>query len=79
MLGFILWSLIIFKKKLNDCRFECNYLQNKLYKFEELNEYIPAMKQILSPVQIAELKALTLQIRNEKYEIYEGRELPFNL
>ena len=43
---------------------------------EELNEYIPAMEQVLNSMQLAELKALTLMIRNEKYKAYEGYEQP---
>ena len=68
--------IIPLEQQLEDCHFEYNHLQMKLTRLEELNNYIPAMEQILNPLQLAELKAITEMIRQEKYKAYEGRELP---
>ena len=67
---------VILERQLDDCHFEYNHLQTKLIRLEELNNYIPAMEQILNPLQLAELKAITEMIRNEKYKAYEGKEMP---
>ena len=73
----ILLSIIIpLENQLSDCRFECNHLQTKLWRLEELSDYIPAMEQTLPPLVLAQLKVVTLMIRNEKYKAYEGIEQP---
>lgn len=64
------------EQRLDDCHFECNHLQAKLARLEELNNYIPAMEQLLNPLQLAELKASTEIIRQKKHQEYEGREMP---
>ena len=64
------------EKQLDDCRFEVNHLQTKLDRYEELNDLVPALYQILPPLALAELKVITLQIRNMKHEAYQGREIP---
>ena len=68
--------IVPLEQRLDDCHFECNHLQMKLARLEELNNYIPAMEQILNPLQLAELKVTTEMIRQKKYQEYEGRELP---
>ena len=73
----ILLAIIIpLENQLNDCRFECNHLQAKLWRLEELNDYIPAMEQTLPPLVLAQLKVATLMIRNGKYKAYEAIEQP---
>ncbi len=73
----VLLAIIIpLENQLSDCQFECNHLQAKLWRLGELNDYIPAMEQTLPPLVLAELKAVTLMIRNEKYKVYEGIEQP---
>ena len=67
---------VILERRLDDCHFECNHLQTKLIRLEELNNYIPAMEQILNPLQLAELKTITEMIRQKKYQEYKGREMP---
>ena len=70
-------SIIIpLENQLSDCQFECNHLQTKLWRLEELNDYIPAMEQVLNSMQLAELKALAEQIRQQKYRNYEAIEMP---
>ena len=61
---------------LSDCRFECNPLQTKVWRLQSLNDYIPALEQVLNSMQLAELKALTEQIRQQKYRNYESVEMP---
>ena len=73
----ILLTLIIpLENQLSDCRFECNHLQTKLWRLEELNSYIPAMEQTLPPLVLAQLKVVTLMIRQKRYKAYEGIEQP---
>ena len=73
----ILLALIIpLENQLSDCQFECNSLQTKVYMLQSLNDYIPAMEQVLNSMQLAELKALTEQIRQQKYRNYESVEMP---
>jgi len=76
MIIFILSSWISAEKQLDDCRFECNHLQNKLFQLEEFNDYIPAMEQLLTPLQLARLKAVTEMIRQKKHKEYERYEQP---
>ena len=73
----ILLAIIIpLENQLDDCRFECNHLQTKLWWLEELSDYIPAMEQILPSLVLAQLKVATLMIRNERHRVYEGVEQP---
>ena len=77
VIGIILLVFIIpLENQLSDCYLECNHLQAKLWRLEELNDYIPAMENILNPLQLAELKALSEQIKQKKYRNYEAIELP---
>jgi hypothetical protein len=66
----------VLQQRLNDCHFEYNHLQTKLHRLQELNNYIPAMEQILNSLQLAELKALSEQIKQQKYKNYEAIEQP---
>ena len=68
--------IISLKNQLSDCQFECNHLQTKIDRLEELSDYIPAMKQILPSLVLAQLKAATLMIRQQKYREYERIEQP---
>ena len=68
--------IIFLRGQLSDCQFECNHLQAKIWRLEELNDYVPAMEQVLNSMQLAELEALTEQIRQKKYRNYESVELP---
>ena len=72
----ILFIIIPLENQLSDCQFECNHQQTKIDRMEELNDLVPALYQLLNPLQIAELKVATMQIRDEKHDSYEGRELP---
>ena len=72
----LLAIIITLENQLSDCRFECNSLQTKVYMLQSLNDYIPAMEQALPPLVLAQLKVVTLMIRNEKYEAYAGIEMP---
>jgi hypothetical protein len=73
----ILLAIIIpLENQLDDCRFECNHLQARLTQCQELSDYIPAMENILNPVQLAELKALSEMIKQEKYKDFERYEKP---
>lgn len=76
--GCIIMLLIIIplENQLSDCQFECNHLQAKLWRLEELNDYIPAMEQALPPLILAQLKVVTLMIKNEKYKEFEKSEQP---
>ncbi|MCK4500809.1 hypothetical protein KAU11_09940 [Candidatus Babeliales bacterium] len=77
VIGIVMFALIIpLENQLDDCRFEVNHLQTKLWRLEELNDYIPSMNQILPPLVLAQLKAATLMIRQQKYHEYERVEQP---
>lgn len=67
---------ISLRGQLSDCRFECNGLQTKIYRLEELSDVVEAMNQVLPPLALAQLKAVTLMIRNERYKAFEGIEQP---
>ena len=77
IVGCIIMLLLIIplENQLSDCQFECNHLQTKLHRLQELSDYIPAMEQVLNSMQLAELKALTEQIRQQKYKVYESIEM----
>ena len=64
------------EKQLDDCRFECNHLQTKLSRLQELSEYVLALEQLLSEKTWAELKAANEMILREKYRNYERVEQP---
>ena len=53
-------------------------LQTKLWRLEELSDYVPAMEQLLPSLVLAQLKVATLMIRNEKYKAFEGIEQPLS-
>ena len=55
--------LVQTERQLDDCRFEVNHLQTKLHHLQKLNNYIPAMEQILPPLVLAQLKTVTEIIR----------------
>ena len=63
-------------QQLDDYRFEINHLQTKLYRLQELSDYIEAMEQILPSLVLAQLKTATLMIQQGKYRAYEGVEQP---
>ena len=76
ILIFTLVLLIQTERQLDDCRFECNHLQTKLSRLQELSDYVSILEQILSPQQLAELKAADAIIRHKRYREYEAVEQP---
>ena len=73
----ILLAIIIpLENQLDDCWFECNHLQTKLWRLQELSDYIYIMEQILTSEMLAQFKTANLMIRNERYKAYEGIEMP---
>ena len=68
--------LIDAENQLADCRFEVNDFQTRLYRLEELQDYIPAMEQLLPPLVLAQLKAATEMIKQKKCREYERYEMP---
>ncbi len=76
MLIFTLVFLVKVKRQYDDCCFECNHLQTKLSRLQELSDYVLILEQILTPQQLAELKAANAMIRHEKYREYERVEQP---
>ena len=80
---FIVATLIInifiitfLKTQLDDCRFEVNHLQVRLYRLQELSDYIPAMEQLIPPLALAQLKTATEMIRQKRWKEYERYEQP---
>ena len=69
-------NFISLENQLSDCQFECNHLQTKLYRYQEFNDYVPAMEQILPPLVLAQLKVATLMIQNKRHRGYERYEQP---
>lgn len=63
-------------QRLDDCHFEVNHLQTKLYRLQELSDYVSILDQILTPLQMATLKAANEQIKRQKYKNYERYEMP---
>lgn len=62
------------KGQLSDCRFECNHLQTKLSRLQELSDYVPILEQILNSQQLAELKVCSEIIQQKRYREYERVE-----
>ena len=62
--------------QLDDCRFEVNHLQVRLYRLQELSDYVSAMEQLLPPEVLAQLKAATLMIQQKRWKEYERYEQP---
>lgn len=80
---FIIAALIInfftitsYRRMLDDCRFEVNHLQVRLYRLQELSDYVSVLDQILTPLQMAKLKVANEQIKRQKYKDYERYEQP---
>lgn len=63
-------------QQLSDYRFEINHLQTQIFHLRELNDYVPILEQILNSQQLAELKALSEMIRQQKHKNYERYEQP---
>ena len=76
MLTVTLYSLDQTEKQLDDCRFECNHLQTKLSRLQELSDYVLVLEQLLPEKTWAELKAANEMIRHKKYREYEAIEQP---
>ena len=70
------YLLLTLQAKLSDCYFECNHLQVRLYRLQELSDYVPAMEQLLPPEVLAQLKAATLMIQRKRWKEYERYEQP---
>ena len=74
MIIFNVWMFVDTERKLSDCQFEVNHLQAKLDRYEELNDIVLALYQLLPPLAWAELKAaneIILQKRHREYEAIE--------
>lgn len=67
--------IIPLKNQLSDCRFEYNHLQAKLYRCQELSDYVEILEQ-LPPLVVAELKAANEVIQQARYRSYERVEQP---
>jgi hypothetical protein len=73
----ILLAIIIpLENQLDDCRFECNHLQTQVFRLRDLSDYVPILEQLLTPLQLAKLKTLSEQIRQQKYKEHERYEQP---
>lgn len=68
------YLLLDVEKRLADCQFECNHLQTKLDRYEELNDIVPILHQTLPPLALAELKAVNEMILQKKHRKYEAVE-----
>ena len=71
--------ITLHQQQLDDYRFEVNHLQTKLYRLQELSNYVEAMEQVLPSLVLAQLKAANEQIQQNKYKNYERREQPLIL
>ena len=71
-----IFIIISFERQLDDCRFEVNHLQVRLYRLQELNDYVSAMEQLLPPKALAQLKVATLMIQQKRWKEYERYEQP---
>lgn len=80
MLAVILVIALVFlvkaERQLDDCRFECNHLQTKIDRLQELSDYISALDQLLPSRAMAELKVANAMIQHKKYREYEAVEQP---
>ena len=63
-------------QQLEDHKFEINHLQTQVFHLRDLNDYAPILEQLLTPLQLAELKVLSEQIRQQKNKNYERHEQP---
>lgn len=80
ILAIILVITLVFlvktERQYDDCCFECNGLQTKIDRLEELSDYVLIFEQLLPPDVVAEWKAGNETIRQEKYKEYERVEQP---
>jgi len=80
-LALVIFTIEIFvimdlERQLDDCQFEVNHLQVRLYRLQELTDYVPAMEQLLPPLAAARLKTATEMIRQKRHREYERYEQP---
>jgi hypothetical protein len=73
---FLTVSLVIVERQYDDCQFEVAHNKTKLSRLQELSDYVLILEQILTPRQLAELKAANTMILHEKYREYERVEQP---
>lgn len=52
------------------------HLQTKLYRLQELSDYVSILDQILTPLQMAKLKVANEIVKRNKYRNYERYEMP---
>ena len=52
------------------------HLQTKLYRLQELSDYVSILDQILTPLQMAKLKVANEVVKRNKYRNYERYEMP---
>ena len=76
ILAVTLVSLVKTEKQYDDCQFEVAHYKTKLSRLQELSDYVLILEQILTPRQLAELKAANAMILHEKYREYERVEQP---
>ena len=76
MIVFNVWMFVDTERKLSDCQFEVNHLESQVFYLRELNDYMPILEQLLMPLQLAELKVLSEQIRQKKHREHERVEQP---
>ena len=68
--------LVKTERQYDDCQFEVAHYKTKLCRLQELSDYVLILEQILTPRQLAELKAANAMILHEKYRKYEAVEEP---
>lgn len=63
--------------KIKDYRFEIAHLTNQVFWLRSIDEIgIEVWEQVLTPLQMAELKAMNAKLIQDKQRAYEGREMP---
>lgn len=73
----ILLAIIIpLENQLSDCQFECNHLQTRLNRCQELSDYAEILEQVLPPLALARLKAGNETLKQKRHWEYERYEMP---
>ena len=68
--------IVIYKDILDDCKFECDHLQTRLTRCQELSDCAEALEQTLPSLAWAQIRALNEEIKQKRHWKYEGREMP---
>lgn len=72
----LLGIIIPLENQLNDCRFEVNHLQAKLWRLQELSDVVEAMNQTLPSLALAQFKVIDKMIKDKRYRKFEATEQP---